>query len=108
MVPRTASRATPLPDIILPGGREASTGSVLGFELCWTGAWRETGAAVAVGVSILSSSMLALGLVTVMTDMLALGVTKTVTVGDCGPVDDTDFDLDVGVRVRIRIVDFLV
>lgn len=52
--------------------------------------------------------MLALGLVTVMTDMLALGVTKTVTVGDCGPVDDTDFDLDVGVRVRIRIVDFLV
>ncbi len=108
MVPRTASRATPLPDITLPGGPEASSGSVLGFELCCTGACRDTGAVVAVGVSTLSSSILALGLVTVMTDMLALGVTKTVTVGDCVPVDDTDCDLEVGVRVWTRIVDFLV
>ncbi len=108
MVPRTASRATPLPDITLPGGPETSSGFVLGFELCCTGACRDTGAVVAVGVSTLSSSMLALGLGTVMTDVLALGVTKTVTVGDCVPVDDTDCDLEVGVRVWTRIVDFLV
>jgi hypothetical protein len=80
MVPRTASRAAPLPDITVSGGLDASTGAVLGFELCCTGACQDAGA-VTVGVSTRSSSMLALGLVTVMIDMLVLGVTKTVTVG---------------------------
>jgi len=111
MVPRTASRATPLPDITRPGWPEASCGSVLGFGLCCTGACRDTGGAVvAVGVLTLSrfSSTLALGRVTVMTDMLALGVTKTVTVGDCVPVDDTGCDFEAGVRVWTRTVDFLV
>ena len=107
MVPRTASRAAPLPDITLPGGFDASTGGGLGFELCCTGACRDTDAIVG-GILTLLSSTLSLDFVTVTTDMLALGVIKTVTVGERVPVDDTNRGLEVGIRVSTRIVDCLV
>lgn len=107
MLPRTASRAAPLPDITLPGGFDASTGGGLGFELCCTGACRDTDAIVG-GILTLLSSTLALGFVTVTTDMRALRVTKTVTVGDRVPVDDTDRGLEVDIEVSARIVDCLV
>ncbi len=107
MAPRTASRAAPLPDITLSGWLDAGTRGGLRFELCCAGSCKDTGAIVG-GTPTLLSSTLALGFVTVTTDMLALGVTKTVTVGDRVPVDDTDRGLEVDIRVSARIVDCLV